>query len=109
MVLASLIVAMELAISGTTVANLAIPAMGGVHLFIGFGEGLITAGALAFLYFTRPDLLKIGEAKPAGRVFWVAGFVIAVADSRSLSPLSVCGLIPTGPGWVAEQSKGFLG
>ncbi len=103
-VTASLITALELAISGTTAANIAIPAMGGVHVLIGFGEALITVGALAFLYFTRPDLLKIGEAKPAGRAVWLAGLVIALAIAVA-SPLASS--FPDGLEWVAEQ-QGFL-
>ena len=45
----SLSVAIQLALSGTSPANLAIPAMASVHAIIGVGEGLITFGALAFL------------------------------------------------------------
>lgn len=103
-IIASLITALELAISGTAPANLAIPAMGGVHVIIGIGEGLITVGALAFLYFTRPDLLKIGEAKPAGAAVWVAGLVVAIAIAIA-SPLA--STFPDGLEWVAEQ-QGFL-
>ena len=42
--IASLGVALQLALSGTSPANIAIPAMGGIHALIGMGEGLITAG-----------------------------------------------------------------
>ena len=100
----ALITALELALSGTTPANIAIPAMGGIHVLIGLGEGLITAGALAFLYVTRPDLLKVGEEKPAGSGIWLAGFVIAVAIAIA-SPLASS--FPDGLEWVAEQ-QGFL-
>ncbi len=78
--------------------------MGGVHILIGLGEALITVGALAFLYFTRPDLLKIGEAKPAGRGIWLAGLVMAIAVAVA-SPLASSH--PDGLEWVAEQ-QGFL-
>lgn len=103
-IIAALITALELALSGTSPANIAIPAMGGVHILIGLGEGLITAGALAFIYFTRPDLLKVGEAKPAGAGLWVIGLVIAVAIAVA-SPLASSH--PDGLEWVAEQ-QGFL-
>lgn len=103
-ILSALITALELAVSGTAPANLAIPAMGSVHILIGLGEGLITLGALAFLYFTRPDLLKIGEAKPAGRAAWVAGLVIAILIAIA-SPLASS--FPDGLEWVAQQ-QGFL-
>ena len=43
---ASLATALELAISGTSPANIALPTMGAVHALIGIGEGLITVGAL---------------------------------------------------------------
>lgn len=104
-VLSALVTAIELALSGTTPANLAIPAMGGIHVLIGIGEGLITVGALAFLYFTRPDLLQMGEAKPAGRGIWIAGLVIAIAIAFA-APLASS--FPDGLEWVAEQ-QGFLG
>lgn len=103
-IIASLITALELAISGASPANLAVPAMGGVHVVIGLGEALITVGALAFIYFTRPDLLKIGDAKPAGKLVWVAGLVVAVAISIA-SPLA--SRFPDGLEYVAGQ-QGFL-
>ena len=103
-VLSALITGLELALSGTSPANIAIPAMGGVHLVIGIGEGLITVGALAFLYFTRPDLLKVGEAKPAGRGVWIAGLIVAIAIAVA-SPLASS--FPDGLEYVASQ-QGFL-
>jgi cobalt/nickel transport system permease protein len=104
-VIAALLTALELAISGTSPANIAVPAMGSVHILIGLGEGLITMGALAFLLFTRPDLLKPGEAKPAGAAVWIAGLAIALAIALA-SPLASS--FPDGLEWVAEQ-QGFLG
>ena len=103
-VLSALITGLELALSGTSPANIAIPAMGGVHLVIGIGEGLITVGALAFLYFTRPDLLKVGEAKPAGRGVWIAGLIVAIAIAVA-APLASS--FPDGLEYVASQ-QGFL-
>lgn len=103
-VIAALITALELAISGTTRANIAVPTMGGVHVLIGLGEGVITAGALAFLYYTRPDILKIGQAKPAGKLIWLAGLLIAVGIAVA-SPLASSS--PDGLEWFAAQ-EGFL-
>lgn len=103
-VVASLAVALELALSGTSPANIAVPAMGGVHMLIGVGEGLITVGALAFLYATRRDLLGVGEARPAGAGVWIAGLVIAAALAIA-SPLASA--FPDGLEFVAEQN-GFL-
>ncbi len=76
---AALGTALELAISGTSPANIAIPTMGGIHALIGTGEGLITIGALAFLHSSRRDLLKSGEAgSKRGSLVWVAGLVLAL-------------------------------
>ncbi|MBI5960630.1 MAG: energy-coupling factor ABC transporter permease, partial [Chloroflexi bacterium] len=49
--------ALQLAISGTSPLNIALPPMVGVHALIGIGEALITAGALTFIQQTRPDLI----------------------------------------------------
>jgi cobalt/nickel transport system permease protein len=61
-VVASLVAAAELAISGTFPWGVAVPAMGLVHMLIGVGEGLITVAALAFVRATRPDLLSLRPA-----------------------------------------------
>lgn len=104
-VVASLAAALELAFSGTSPANIAVPAMGGIHMLIGIGEGLITVGALAFLHATRRDLLHLGEAAPkAGKAVWIGGLAIAVLLAI-FSPLASAH--PDGLEWVAEQ-KGFL-
>jgi cobalt/nickel transport system permease protein len=102
---AALAVALQLAVSGTTPANLAIPAMAGIHALIGIGEGLITVGALAFIYKSRPDMLQAKEARPVGgAVVWVVGLLLALVLAVA-SPLASSN--PDGLEWVAEQ-KGFL-
>jgi cobalt/nickel transport system permease protein len=102
---AALAVALQLALSGTSPANVAIPAMGGVHALIGIGEGLITAGALAFLYASRRDLLEFGQAGTVkGGLVWGFGLLIALGLAVA-SPLA--STHPDGLEWVAEQ-KGFL-
>jgi cobalt/nickel transport system permease protein len=60
-VLAALMAAAELALSGTLAWQIVVPAMGGIHALIGIGEGLITVGVLAFLRVARPDLLTLGQ------------------------------------------------
>lgn len=101
----ALAVALQLALSGTSPANLAIPAMAGIHAVIGIGEGLITLGALAFIFSTRRDLLQASEGKhKAGVVVWLSGLAIAIVLAI-LSPLA--SLNPDGLEWVAEQN-GFL-
>ena len=70
----SLSAALQLAISGTSPANIAVPAMAGIHALIGIGEGLITVGALTFLFATRRDLLAAEQAGTRGGAgVWVAG------------------------------------
>jgi len=61
-VLASLACAAELSLSGTSPWVIAIPAMGGVHMLIGVGEGLITVAVLSLIMATRADLLKLQVA-----------------------------------------------
>jgi cobalt/nickel transport system permease protein len=104
--IASLAAALQLAASGTTRADLAIPAMGGVHALIGLGEGLITVGALAFIYATRPDLLKLGEARQTGGRAIVAGGLVLALALAVLSPIASSN--PDGLEWVAAQQN-FLG
>ncbi len=59
--------ALELIVSGTSPAEIVLPAMLGVHLFIGIGEGLITAAALGFIRVARPDLLDLRPDRAARR------------------------------------------
>jgi cobalt/nickel transport system permease protein len=56
---ASIVCAIELAVSGRSPLGVALPAMAGVHALIGIGEGLITSAVLAFLTATRADLLEL--------------------------------------------------
>jgi len=55
--MAAMACSFELALSGTSPLNVALPAMVGVHAAIGIGEGLITVAAVAFVSATRPDLV----------------------------------------------------
>lgn len=104
-VVASLAVGLELTISGTSPANIAIPAMAGIHSLIGIGEGLITVGALGLINTTRPDLLETSaEPKMSDMIVWIGGLLLAVLLAV-LSPLASA--YPDGLEWVAEQ-KGFL-
>ena len=74
-VMASLAVALQLAFSGTSPANIAIPTMGGIHALIGIGEGLITIGALALIQTSRPDLLQ-GESGCSKPAVWRSGLPV---------------------------------
>jgi len=61
-VIASLLCAAELSMSGTSPWGIALVAMGGIHVIIGIGEGLITAAVLSLIMATRADLLKLQVA-----------------------------------------------
>jgi len=56
-ILASSMCAVELAISGTSPLNIALPAMAGVHVLIGIGEAVITCLVVGFVVKVRPDLI----------------------------------------------------
>lgn len=104
-VVAALAVALQLAFSGRSPANLAIPTMAGVHALIGIGEGLITVGALAFIRATRPDLLH-ASSQPSrqSHLVWIAGLLVALVLAVA-SPWASAH--PDGLEWAAEQ-LGFM-
>ncbi|MER3433283.1 MAG: cobalamin biosynthesis protein CbiM [Leptolyngbya sp. ERB_1_1] len=56
-VVASIICAIQLALSGTVPLRVALSAMASWHVLIGIGEALITVIAVSYIYKTRPDLL----------------------------------------------------
>jgi cobalt/nickel transport system permease protein len=55
-VVAAILCAIELAVSGTVPLTVAMTAMASWHVAIGIGEALITVVALSFIWRTRPDL-----------------------------------------------------
>jgi cobalt/nickel transport system permease protein len=57
--------AIELGLSGTTDVVVALAAMAGIHVLIGIGEALVTMAALTFVRVSRPDLLKLRDARMA--------------------------------------------
>lgn len=69
--IASLLCAIQLALSGTVPLGVAITAMAFWHLLIGIGEAIITVTAVSFVLRTRPDMIY----KPPRRV---------ASDSRPL-------------------------
>jgi cobalt/nickel transport system permease protein len=104
--IAALAAGLQLALSGTSPANLGIPAMALVHSVIGVVEGLITVGALAFVYAVRPDLVKTTDQKQVGgKVVWIVGLLIALALAVA-SPLA--STHPDGLEFIAQQ-QGFIG
>ena len=103
-VIAALACALELAVSGTSPANLAIPAMGGIHALIGVGEAVITVGAVAFLRAARPDLLQsTAPAGIGGAAIWIVGALVTLTLVVA-APLA--STHPDGLNWVA-QHQGF--
>jgi cobalt/nickel transport system permease protein len=63
-VITSIFIAFQLALSGTVGLGVALPTMVGWHFLIGIGEALITAYALAFIWRTRSDLFYRPPSKP---------------------------------------------
>lgn len=104
-VLAAVATAVQLGFSGTSAIGVALPAMAGVHMLIGIGEGLITVGALALVGQVRPDLARAGAATAPGGLRWAAvGLAVALALTL-LSPLASPS--PDGLERVAED-LGFI-
>ncbi|HEY4688678.1 MAG TPA: energy-coupling factor ABC transporter permease [Anaerolineae bacterium] len=104
--LGAIATAVQLAVSGTSALNLALPAMAGVHALIGIGEALITVGALVFIRTTRPDLIQNAQAAPGTRSAGWVGIGLAITLALTLiSPLANPN--PDGLERVAED-QGFL-
>jgi len=60
-VMASVVCALELTVSGVSPLALVLPAMAGTHAIIGLVEGIITVAAVSLIGGTRPDLLKLSK------------------------------------------------
>jgi cobalt/nickel transport system permease protein len=110
-VFASAACALELAVSGTSPARVAFPAMVGTHVFIGIGEALITVAAFSAVAAVRPDILPGAAstgARRRGRRVWAlaaAGLGVAVLLGALASPFASS--FPDGLEKVAEKA-GFL-
>ena len=103
---AALIASLQLWMSGTAQLEIVIPAMLGVHVFIGIGEALITVAALAFIEQTRPDLLTSEKSTASGGRGWIVAGVLVSLLAVLISPLASGN--PDGLERVAEDI-GFLG
>jgi len=104
-VIASLLVSLQLWLSGTSRLEIVVPAMLGVHVLIGMGEAVITVAALAFIEQTRPDLLSEEATAARGGSGWVYAGVGISLLAVLLSPLASA--FPDGLERVAED-MGFL-
>ncbi len=65
-VMASALVALELAISGTVPLSVGLTAMVGWHVLIGLGEALVTISTVTFIWRSRPDLLYTSSQHKVG-------------------------------------------
>lgn len=67
-VVAAIICAVQLAISGTVPLPVALSAMAFWHVMIGIGEAIITVIAVSYIFKTRPDLIykapRLGALEP---------------------------------------------
>jgi cobalt/nickel transport system permease protein len=86
-VMAAVACAIQLAFSGWSALGIVLPAMGGVHLLIGVGEGLITVGALTLVATTRSDLLEPSRMAAGGLRWAAVGLALALAVTL-LAPLA---------------------
>jgi cobalt/nickel transport system permease protein len=64
-VVAAIVCAGQLALSGTVAWSVAFPAMAGIHMLIGVGEAVITTLVVAAVARARPELLAAGRESPA--------------------------------------------
>jgi cobalt/nickel transport system permease protein len=83
-VVAALCCTGEIAWSGTVAWQLGFPAMTGIHMLIGIGEGLITTLVIAAILSTRPELLTRnpkpddgGQGRPYTDVLLYGALVVA--------------------------------
>jgi cobalt/nickel transport system permease protein len=87
-VVTSAFTAVELAVSGSSPLQMALPAMVGIHVIIGVGEALLTVFALTFVLATRPDLVT-GESAPGQRsAAWLMGGLLLALSLTLLAPLA---------------------
>lgn len=89
-VFASIACAGELAASRAVAWNAALPAMAGVHMIIGLGEGMITALVLGAVAAARPDLLddRSPETSLGWRGFLGFGAVLALGLALFVAPFA---------------------
>jgi cobalt/nickel transport system permease protein len=83
-VVAAISCAGQLALSGTVPWSVSFPAMAGVHMLIGIGEGLITALVILAIVRLRADLLDDAMLPAATPVSAFVGFGLVVAFGLAL-------------------------
>jgi cobalt/nickel transport system permease protein len=75
-VLAAVCCAIELALSGTAPIKVVLPAMAGIHAFIGVGEAIITTLIVGLIARVRPDMLYEGWSATKKDI--IIGLAVAV-------------------------------
>ena len=103
-VVAALACAVELAASGIVGLKAAVYAMGGVHMLIGLGEGVITMLVLAVVARARPELL-VTDIRPTARPLraMAAGAVLVTALLVLAAPFA--SQLPDGLERVADDFR----
>ena len=87
-VLAAVCCAGQVALSGRVAWRLIFPAMAGVHMLIGIGEGAITALVLLAIARARPELVdRKNEAPQAGAIIGY-GLLVALGLALFISPFA---------------------
>jgi cobalt/nickel transport system permease protein len=90
-VLAAVACAGELTVAGKARWSVVLPAMAGVHMLIGVGEGLITALVLSAIARARPELLQSEPSVTPGHSYGTVlayGVLIALGLALFVSPLA---------------------
>jgi len=90
-VVAAISCAGQLALSGTVAWSVAFPAMVNVHMFIGIGEGFITALVIVAILRARPELLEQATgntATPACGPVLVFGLLISFGLALFVAPFA---------------------
>ncbi len=110
-VLASIVVSLQLAASGTAALRHVLLPLVGVHALIGVGEAIITAFVIAFVLKTRPELIydrRPGPEQPRpGRATVAFGLSAALCVALFLSLLPSLWDYPDGLEYIGAE-HGFV-
>jgi cobalt/nickel transport system permease protein len=104
MVLAAIGCAGELALSRTVAWGVSFPAMAGIHMIIGLGEGIISALVFAAILQARPDLAP-SDAEVTTNASWgaLAGYGLIVALGLAVFVAPFASPLPDGLEAVAAK------
>jgi cobalt/nickel transport system permease protein len=103
-VAAAVACAAELATSGTAAWSVSLPAMAGIHMLIGLGEGIITTLVIAAVARVRPELIfQDAEGRRIGSYRELAAIGLLVALGLALFVAPFASDMPDGLEKVAER------